>query len=33
MGGERKMATRHGTMTYSQGVEWVAKPYAENVIL
>ena len=33
MGAAGLMATHHLPMTYSQGLEWVAKPYAETVIL
>ena len=33
MGGAGQMATHLGRMTYSHGLEWVAKPYAETVIL
>jgi hypothetical protein len=33
MGTTPPMATHLGRMTYSQASEWVAKPYAETVIL
>jgi hypothetical protein len=33
MGAGGRMATHLGRMTYSQALEWFAKPYAETVIL